>query len=63
MPDTKTEVFLSPGSVCDQQFIPDMTEWKKNLWNSLLTPGHSLKFQTYQNPLFSLQTNLGDMVT
>lgn len=37
MPYTRTEGFLSPGSVHAQQFMPNMTERKKNLWNSALT--------------------------
>lgn len=41
---------------------PQHDRMEKNLKNSALTPGHSLRFQTYQNPLFSIQTNLGDMI-
>lgn len=63
MPYTRTEGFLSPGSVCVQQFIPNMAEWKKKtLLNSAFTPGHRLRFQMYQNLSFSSQTNLGDVI-
>lgn len=60
MPYTRAEGFLSLGPLCVQQSIPNMTEWKKKKKKHLK---EALRFQTYQNPLFSLQTNLGEAIT